>query len=187
MTFKVKTRLKVGSAEAKAEAFALKAHGDQPHGCLKIEDHLRDVVKHVKLHYCEDNWAMLDDVAAAAWLHDSCEDAGITIEDIDREFNGFVADIVELVTDKKGANRYERHLRTYHALRGSPDALLVKLCDRRHNHERSIANGEHWAAMYHSEYLYFKMALYRPHQFVNLWKELDSQYAQMNEMLRFKC
>lgn len=182
MTFKVKTRLKIGSAEAKAEAFALKAHGDQPHGCLKIEDHLRDVVKHVKLHYCEDNWAMLDDVVAAAWLHDCCEDTNVTLEDIDREFNGFVADIVELVTDKKGANRYERHLRTYHALRGSPDALLVKLCDRRHNHERSIKYGEHWASMYRQEFPYFQMALWKPNQFVGLWKELNNQYETLKGM-----
>ena len=103
-------------------------------------------------------------------------------DEIEEALGGFVSDIVSLVTDKHGANRYERHLHTYHMIRGNPDALLVKLCDRRHNHARSITHNERWAAMYRDEYRYFKIALWRPHQYEDLWGELDAQYEQLKRM-----
>ena len=94
-----------------------------------------------------------------------------------------MANVVNLLTDKDGRNRLERHLRTYHAIRRDPDAILIKLSDRRHNHERSIKYGEKYAIMYRDEYLRFKFALYNPGQFVELWRELDDQYKQLEDLL----
>jgi hypothetical protein len=37
--------------------------------------------------------------------------------------------------------------------------------------------------MYKAEYLYFKFALYKPHQFPKLWTELDAQYEEMKQRL----
>lgn len=185
MTFKTRLRLKAGESEVEryASEFAIEMHGDQQHGCLKISEHLCDVAENVKKHYnFDENWALLDDVVAAAWCHDLVEDTPVTLDEIEKRFGGFVSDIVHDVTDKNGANRYERHLRTYHMIRNNPDALLVKLCDRRHNHERSIAHNERWAAMYRDEYRYFKMALWRPHQYKKLWEELDAQYEQLKRI-----
>ena len=186
MRFKKTLSLKIigeSDVERYVSEFAVKSHGDQQHGCLKIEEHLRDVAENVKRHYNpNENWAPLEDVVAAAWLHDLVEDTPITIDEIDERFGDSVGDIVSLVTDKDGANRYERHLYTYHMIRTDPDALLVKLCDRRHNHDRSITHNERWAAMYRDEYRYFKMALWRPHQFKKLWEELDAQYEQLKRM-----
>ena len=175
----VKTKKLIGDAKA----FALTAHGDQRHGSLHIRDHLEDVANHVAIHY-NDNVNIRDKecVIAAAWLHDVLEDTNSRPEDIEYMF-GYVIDIVELLTDKKGRNRLERHLRTYHAIRQDNDAMLIKLCDRRHNHERSLRHGEHWLAMYHKEYNYFKFALWVPNKFPALWEELDEQYEEMNRKM----
>lgn len=181
MTFQVKVRPKIGSA---AEVFALERHGSQDHGCLKISDHLADVAYNVRKHYDPHvNFSDPEDIIAAAWLHDSLEDTDTTFDEIHDKFGARVADLVERVTDKQGRNRVERHLRTYPMLRRDPDAILIKLCDRRHNHDRSIRYGEKYAIMYRNEYLRFKFALYNPGQFVDLWRELDDQYKQLEDLL----
>lgn len=181
MTFLVKVRPKIGSA---AQAFAFERHGDQDHGCLKISDHLEDVVHTVQKHYDPHlNISDPEEIIAAAWLHDCAEDTQTTNEEICKKFGDRVGALVELVTDKSGKNRLERHLRTYHAIRTDPDAILIKLADRRHNHARSIKYGEKYAIMYRDEYLRFKFALYKPGQFISLWRELDDQYKQLEDLL----
>ena len=180
--FQVKVRTK--NFNCAAEAFALERHGQQDHGCLKIEDHLRDVVANVRKHYDPHvNICDPEEVIAAAWLHDIIEDTDTDLDDIEPVFGARVGHIVALLTDKQGRNRMERHLYTYHMIRTDPDALLIKLCDRRHNQARSIQHGEHWMAMYLKEYTYFKFALWTPHKFTRLWDELDRQYEEMQEKL----
>jgi (p)ppGpp synthase/HD superfamily hydrolase len=166
-----------------ASAFALERHGEQDHGCLKIGDHLADVAENVRKHYDPHiNICDPEEVIAAAWLHDCVEDTGTSPEDIHRRFGSNVGTLVDLLTDKEGKNRLERHLRTYHMIRRHPDAILIKLCDRRHNQARSIEHGERWAIMYHREYLYFKFALYNTGQFMALWSELDNQYKKLEDL-----
>lgn len=182
MTFEVKIREKTGKCSA--EEFALKRHGAQDHGCLKIEDHLKEVVHWVTQFYDPAvNISSLYTLVSAAWLHDIVEDTDTTSDEICDLFGDRVGDLVELLTDKAGRNRLERHLSTYHAIRRDPDAILIKLCDRRANHARSIKHSERFAVMYHREYFYFKFALYKPGQFVSLWDELDDQYKQIEDML----
>jgi (p)ppGpp synthase/HD superfamily hydrolase len=180
--FKVKVRAKIEYSSA--GAYALERHGEQDHGCLKIGDHLADVVENVRKHYDPHiNICDPEEVIAAAWLHDVVEDTGTSPEDIHRRFGGNVGNLVDLLTDKEGKNRMERHLRTYHMIRRDPDATLIKLCDRRHNQARSIKHGEHWMAMYLKEYIYFKFALWKPGQFAALWDELDQQYEEMKRKM----
>jgi (p)ppGpp synthase/HD superfamily hydrolase len=177
MTFKVRLRQKGDNAAA---AFALERHGSQDHGCLKIADHLADVAGNARKHYDPHvNILEPEQVICAAWLHDVLEDTPTTFEDIGDMFGYQVADVVNLLTDKSGKNRLERHLKTYHAIRTDPDATLIKLCDRRHNQDRSLKHGEHWMVMYKREYTYFKFALWTPHKFKKLWEELDWQYEEM--------
>lgn len=159
---------------------AMKMHGDQMHGSLPIIDHLVDVANNVREHYEQDvNISPVYVLSAAAILHDILEDTKFTFDELDDMFGEEVSYLVSLVTDKDGKSRMERHLNTYHMIRTDPDAVLIKLCDRRHNHERSLKHGEHYMAMYRTEYLYFKFALYKPHQFVKLWAELDSQHEEL--------
>lgn len=182
MSFNVKARVRIEYNAA--GAFALERHGEQMHGSLPIGDHLSNVVYNVRKHYDPlINIRGLEEIVSAAWLHDCVEDTMTTGDEICDEFGDRIGELVELVTDKAGRNRFERHLRTYHAIRRDPDAILIKLADRRHNHARSIQFGEHYATIYHEEYLYFKMALYNPGQFVSLWTELDNQYVELRKML----
>ena len=177
-------KLKTNGDYSHASVFALERHGKQPHGCLDIEDHLRDVVANVRRHYDpHTNISELGVIAEAAWLHDICEDTPTTSDEIAERFGDRIGDLVELLTDKKGKNRVERHLRTYPLIRRDPDATLIKLCDRRHNQARSIEYGERWAIMYHREYLHFKFALYNPGQFLSLWNELDDQYKKLEDLI----
>jgi (p)ppGpp synthase/HD superfamily hydrolase len=181
MTFKVRLRQKGDNAAA---AFALERHGEQAHGCLKIGDHLSSVVANVRKYYNPHvNILALEDVVAAAWCHDLVEDTDVTSDEISSLFGEGVGDLVELLTDKAGKNRLERHLRTYHMIRTDPDAVLIKLCDRLHNHARSIQYGERYATMYRDEFLRFKFALYKPGQFDSLWAALDEQYKQLEDSL----
>jgi (p)ppGpp synthase/HD superfamily hydrolase len=169
---------------SEAGAFALERHGEQDHGCLKIGDHLADVAENVHKHY--DPYVNISDhdqVIAAAWLHDILEDTKTKRHEIADHFGYRVFTIVNALTDKEGKNRIERHLHTYHLIRRSPDATLIKLCDRRHNQERSIKHGEHWMAMYLKEFIYFKFALWQPNEFVELWEELDQQYEEMKRKM----
>lgn len=164
-----------------ARVFAKRMHGDQQHGSLPIIDHLDNVAANVLKHYDGrmQNICSREIIVASAYCHDLVEDTDVTPEEIESLFGEDVANIVEIVTDKSGKNRLERHLRTYHMIRSDPDALLVKLCDRRHNHDRSLMYNEKYLKMYSDEYLYFKFALYKPYQFVKLWQELDEQYEKM--------
>lgn len=183
MTFKVKVKHKL-PVPLNARDFAIERHGDQDHGCLKIADHLANVHEHVVMHYDPDvNIGTLEEVASAAWLHDIIEDTDTCPDEIYERFGQRVGEITDIITDKAGKNRLERHLRTYHMIRRDPDALLIKLCDRRHNQERSLAHGEHWLAMYLKEYTYFKFALWDPGRFRRLWSELDEQHEQMKKKM----
>lgn len=181
MTFLTKIRFKTDSA---AQAFAFERHGEQAHGCLTIRDHLEDVVRHVRIHYDPHvNISEMGEIVSAAWLHDILEDTNTMAEEIGDRFGFRVEELVCLLTDKAGASRMERHLKTYHAIRQDPDAVLIKLCDRRHNQARSLEHGEHWMAMYAQEYNYFKFALWTPHRYKHLWAELDKQHEEMKKKL----
>ena len=181
MTFQVRLRQKVDNTAA---AFAIERHGAQDHGCLKIEVHLADVAWNARMHYDPHvNILEPEQIIAAAWLHDIIEDTSTIIDEIDQRFGASIGNVVNLLTDKEGRNRLERHLRTYHAIRTDPDATLIKLCDRRHNQDRSLKHGEHWMVMYQREYNYFKFALWTPHKFKKLWEELDWQYEEMTKKL----
>lgn len=181
MTFQVRLRQKGDNAAA---AFAIERHGAQAHGSLKIEVHLADVAWNARMHYDPHvNILEPEQIIAASWLHDIIEDTPTIIDEVEQRFGASVANVVNLLTDKDGRNRLERHLRTYHAIRTDPDATLIKLCDRRHNQDRSLKHGEHWMVMYEREYNYFKFALWTPHKFKKLWEELDWQHEEMKNKL----
>jgi GTP pyrophosphokinase len=77
-----------------------------------------------------------EDMVAAALLHDTVEDCGITIETIQTEFNEKIATLVNELTNKKEEERGNRNKREYlyEKIRNlSDDALTIKLADRLHN------------------------------------------------------
>ncbi|MGD8107270.1 HD domain-containing protein [Pantoea sp. FN0302] len=70
---------------------------------------------------------------AAAWLHDTVEDTGTTLADIERQFGAEVATLVGMLTDssqpqaKNRAARKVAHFR--HTADAAPDAQTIKLAD----------------------------------------------------------
>lgn len=171
----------------RAKDFAIRYHGNQDHGSLKIIDHLEEVtykLEQVLREIGQDKYR--DEIIAAGWLHDVLEDTPVNHHELTAVFGHFVADIVNAVTDGQGSNRMERHLNTYWRTRLKSYATLVKMCDRWHNHKRSIENNESFVVMYAQEYTYFKFALYVPDMANVLWGELDSQYQKMLAMINNK-
>lgn len=83
-----------------------------------------------------------EEMRAAAWLHDTVEDAGVTIADLDRQFGEEVATLVGWVTDvsqPSDGNRAERKAKDLMHLAMAPSAAkTIKLCDVIHN-ARSVA------------------------------------------------
>lgn len=170
----------------KAKAFAFEAHFGQIHADLPMEAHLNEVVSHLAGHlaytpdYCGRSGEWQRSLLQAGYLHDVVEDTHVNIYTIYAEFGTHVGNLVRLLTDVEGRTRFERHLHTYNRLRNSQqfyyDALLVKLCDRWHNHARSTNLNQKWAVEYRNEYPYFKTALWEPGVHPYLWMELDAQY-----------
>jgi (p)ppGpp synthase/HD superfamily hydrolase len=170
----------------KAKDFALRLHGTQDHGSLKIADHLEAVVGKLEqfLHETSNQSFRMnkDFIVSAGWLHDVLEDTPIRYEELEAIFGQHISDIVQGVTDGEGKNRQERHLNTYWRTRENPHSILVKMADRWHNQKRSLENKESFVTMYAREYIYFKFALYRPGMADVLWGELDQQYQNMMEL-----
>ena len=174
-----------GSMIYKAREFALKAHGDQEHGCLSIKDHLIAVTnKIINEYHCTpiDIPFTLEQAITVGWLHDTMEDTYVEYKDIEEEFGRVIAAAVNSVTDGAGKNRTERHLNTYWRTRQNSLGLFVKLADRWHNQKRSLENKERFDAMYAREYTYFKFALYSPGWLGEFWAQLDEQYEQLKNV-----
>lgn len=152
--------------------FVNAAHGDQKYDTHAYSYHLQQVLDKVKLHSFDPI------VWAAAYGHDLFEDTKVTKENF--PFDSEIAYLIDLLTDRPGKNRRDRHLNTYWRIRSDPRAVLIKMCDRFCNHEQSIDSK--LAPMYAREYFEFKFALYEPNQFDDLWEELDEQYEKLKRL-----
>lgn len=133
----------------KAIHFAEKAHRGQ---VRKYSDNAY-IVHPIRMLYRLMDYGCQDpNVLCAALLHDTCEDCGISFENIEKEFNKQIADLVKELTqaDKMGDEsisklpRTERHkLNVHKLLRVSQNAKLIKLVDRLDNlSEVDLTNNE---------------------------------------------
>lgn len=113
----------------------------------------------------------------AGWLHDAVEDTGLSIQKVEEEFGPVVAKVVYAVTDEPGANRKERHEKTYPKIKVSEPATAVKLADRIANVLESIRNGSPTLKMYQKEHPGFKAGVqreaYKDVRVKFLWTLLD--------------
>jgi len=97
------------SSAFKAMQFAREVHKDQRRKYTNnpYADHLAEVagiVSTVAGQYLN----LEQEVIAVAWLHDCIEDHGVTLEQLDIEFNGIVASAVMQLSDLETGNRAER-------------------------------------------------------------------------------
>jgi (p)ppGpp synthase/HD superfamily hydrolase len=116
---------------ALARDFAREAHAGQTRKGAAQEPyavHLEEVAAFVLSH------GGSDIAVAAAWLHDTVEDCGVTPEEIARRFGPQVAAVVAELTDDKSLPKPERkRLQLARAAGRSADAALVKIGDKTSN------------------------------------------------------
>lgn len=161
----------------KAHRLAKVWHGEQTYGDQLYINHCENVVQVLEMFEWRDDMELL----AAALLHDTMEDARITYATLTEQFSKPIADLVELVTDKQGRNRRERHERTYPLIRGNQRATAIKLADRIANVSNCIQRGNSGLlAMYRKEHAEFKAVLASPccAKLGMMWKHLDGLLAE---------
>lgn len=159
---------------AEARRLALEAHAKQKYGDQPYAVHLQAVVG--LLAECG------DEAQVVGWLHDVVEDAGVSLEELERRFGARAAKCVALVTDEPGLNRKERKARTNAKLalvQGELTlALLVKAADRLANLRASAAGGAgSKLEMYRGEHPAFRQAAYRSGLCDAWWDEMDKILA----------
>lgn len=162
-----------------AQEFALGMHAGQRYGALPYAAHLYDVVRLVNRYYehTVDLRVPLSVLLDAAWLHDVCEDQGVSVEQIHKLFGCEVGDIVAALTVIGYPNRAASRRAAYNALKGKPAAVFVKLCDRIAN----VEAGGRWFEMYQREHEDFERALRVDGQFAPMWDHLDALFAVVSE------
>ena len=105
--------------------------------------------------------------------HDSFEDCRLTYNDIKKNTNDDVADIIYGVSNEKGKTRSERaNDKYYDEMRQDYRCVFVKLCDRLANLEYSIEEGN-MSSMYRKEHEHFKSKIFLLGEFDEMWNEID--------------
>ena len=96
-----------------------------------------------------------DVMVAAAWLHDTVEDTGVTIETIRAEFGVEVAELVGWLTDvsrpEHGNRAHRKALDRAHSAAAPAEAQTVKLADLISNTRSIMAHDEAFAKTYLEE------------------------------------
>lgn len=165
----------------KARTFAIKCHRDvnQLYDGLPYHTHLVEVAEYaVKFGYLLPE---KDKVLAicVAWCHDLLEDGNITYNDLKRELDEEIADVVFLLTNHRGKTRKERaNDDYYYGIREDYIALFVKLCDRLGNMTHGLLyNNREKYEMYLKELPHFKQNLYNElyDDMWNLMENLDNE------------
>lgn len=126
----------------KAKTYGTKAHKDANH---KYGDQPYSVHLGMVAYYtCVFGYLLPENLrelaVAAAWVHDSIEDARQTYNDVAQATSVEVAEIAYALTNEKGKTRKERASKRYYAgIRSAgPVAVFVKLCDRLANVSYSV-------------------------------------------------
>lgn len=95
------------------------------------------------------------EMIAAAWLHDTVEDTGVTLELVRREFGDTVADLVGWLTDVSRPDHGNRAQRKAvdraHTAQAPAEAQTIKLCDLISNTKSIVANDAKFAVTYLAE------------------------------------
>lgn len=96
-----------------------------------------------------------DAMICAAWLHDTVEDAGATLDEIERIFGVDVASLVEMLTDvsktSDGNRATRKTIDREHTARASARAQTIKLADLIDNSVSIIEHGKGFATIYIKE------------------------------------
>lgn len=148
-----------------AATFALKVHAGQMYGTEPYSQHLSDVTNILESFGFTDS-----KYQDAGWLHDTVEDTGVLLEDLEKEFGWTTTRIVWACTGI-GRNRKERVQCVLDKLKNCPDACIVKCADR-------IANcmSAEKLDMYRKEQEAFAEVV-KPHIPKDMWDMLEKLLA----------
>jgi len=142
----------------KARAFVLKKHNVQTYGDVyPYFKHLEDVYNVLIQFGFTAEYDI--DILLAGWLHDCMEDCPVSFNDVKKEFDENIAEIVFCVTDELGRNRKERKAKTYPKIRSNAKAIIVKVADRIANAEFSKSQKSPQYGMYVKEFPDFQKNL----------------------------
>ena len=138
---------------ARADAFADAAHGAIKHKRKYTGDdyivHPREVAAIVA------TVPHTPEMLAAALLHDTVEDTGVTIETIRAEFGavvaGLVADLTDVSTPGGGNRAIRKGIDLAHTASASPQAKTIKLADLLSNTASIVAHDPGFARVYLKE------------------------------------
>lgn len=118
---------------AQARRYATRKHNDT--GAVRKHSGLPYIVHPAGVAKIAKAYGLNDDQQQASFLHDTVEDTGATIEDIEEKFGSHVAELVsELTTDNDERRRIGKEWAINNELVNmSKQALDVKLCDMLYN------------------------------------------------------
>jgi (p)ppGpp synthase/HD superfamily hydrolase len=135
----------------KAKNFAERVHATQvrKYSGEPYAVHLREVAG-----YCAEVGCR-DEVIAAAWLHDSKEDQGVTDAELRTLFGNDVARLVEELTDQSrpedGNREARKAIDRAHNANASPEGKTIKLADLISNTKSIATHDPHFAVTYLKE------------------------------------
>ena len=139
--------------EPRARTFATAAHAAV--GQLRKYTHEPYIVHPAEVVQILKTVAHTEAMVAAAWLHDTVEDTGVTIELIRAEFGTEVAELVGWLTDVSRPDHGNRAQRKAvdraHTAAAPAEAQTIKLCDLISNTRSIMAHDEAFARVYLAE------------------------------------
>lgn len=146
----------------RAKAFAAEAHAWQKYGDAPYTVHTESVAGILieLLARSQPDRLIVQELIAAAYLHDVLEDTEVTREELVVAFGDAVTLLVDAVTDGSGQTRKERKERPYTLIPMVRWSLLIKLADRIANVESAKVTGkEDRLRMYREEHPEFQRRL----------------------------
>ena len=124
-----------------SKMFAAVAHEGQMYGKNPYTQHLTDVVSNVECEVLSHQFygspfstEAVRVLVDSAWLHDVVEDTDVSLETIRTLFGEQVADVVDLLTKKKGLS-YKKYIDN---IKQNEYARLVKIADTKSNLAQSF-------------------------------------------------
>ena len=136
-----------------AMMFAREVHKDQRRKYTNnpYTDHLAEVAG-IASTVCWRYEHLEQEIIAAAWLHDSREDQGVSRETIQARFGGLVADMVDMLSDLELGNRAARKAASRARLaKAWPCVQTIKCADLISNTSSIVQHDPEFAEVYLEE------------------------------------
>ena len=113
-----------------AAHFAAEKHAQQKRKGQNQEPYINHLIEVAEL-VANSSAALDPELIMAAFLHDTVEDTGVTLTELEQRFGPDVAGLVAEVTDDKSLPKETRkHLQVEHAHKKSERAQVLKLADK---------------------------------------------------------